>query len=134
VSALIAILAALSLLASGSAPDPGARMASAQGRTEASISGTASWYRTPGLTAAAGPRLRALLGPDWRGATVHVCAPQRGCVAVRLTDFCQCHRGERGERIIDLSDGAFSRLAPLAVGLVRVRVAAVAPPATDVAP
>jgi rare lipoprotein A (peptidoglycan hydrolase) len=60
---------------------------------------------------------------------VVVCAGE--CVTVTLTDWCQCHRGERSERIIDLSDEAFSRLAPLPVGLVRVRVERLRPPATD---
>jgi hypothetical protein len=97
----------------------------------ARLEGTASWYRTPGLTAAAGPELRQAIGKDWRGSVVSVCAGR--CVTVTLTDWCQCYRGERRERVIDLSDSAFERLAPLAVGLVRVRVSVQAPvpPATD---
>jgi rare lipoprotein A (peptidoglycan hydrolase) len=53
---------------------------------------------------------------------------------VRLTDWCQCYRGERRERIIDLSDDAFARLAPLSTGVVRVTVEVVDVPrlpATD---
>ena len=95
------------------------------------LRGIASWYRTPGLTAAAGPALRRAIG-RWRGARVVVCAGE--CVAVTLTDWCQCHRGERSERVIDLSDEAFSRLAPLAAGLVRVRIERLVPPATDAEP
>lgn len=99
-----------------------------------SLRGSASWYRVPGLTAAAGPELRQALGKGWRGARVTVCADR--CVTVRLVDWCQCYRGERRERLVDLSDGAFSRLAPLPVGIVRVRIVtpeqpASTPPATD---
>jgi rare lipoprotein A (peptidoglycan hydrolase) len=39
-------------------------------------------------------------------------------VVVRLTDWCGCY----GTRLIDLSDDAFSRLAPLSVGLVGVEI------------
>ena len=94
------------------------------------LDGTASWYRTPGLTAAAGPALRHALGRDWRGQLVKVCA--RNCVTVRLTDWCQCYGGERRERLLDLADAAFARIAPLAAGLVRVTVSPIVPPATDI--
>jgi hypothetical protein len=80
------------------------------------VHGTASWYQDPkhpdGLYAAAGPALRV---GDWRGRTVQVCAGS--CVTVRLTDWCACPK-----RVIDLSSDAFSRLAPLSRGLVRVTV------------
>jgi hypothetical protein len=99
------------------------------------LHGRASWYRASGMVAAAGPRLRAFLGHDWRGATVQVCSRQRACATVTLRDWCQCLRGEPGERLIDLSDDAFARLAPLPVGLVKVSIAAaIAPPQTDAAP
>jgi len=54
-------------------------------------------------------------------------------VVVRLTDWCQCYRGENRERLVDLSDDAFARLAPLMAGVVRVRVegVTVTPPSTD---
>lgn len=52
-------------------------------------------------------------------------------VAVRIVDWCQCYKGERRERLVDLSDSAFSALAPLSVGLERVTVSAVLPPRTD---
>ena len=94
------------------------------------LEGTASWYATPGLTAAAGPALRT---PGWRGSLVRVTAGSRS-VVVRLTDWCQCHRGTRRERVIDLSDAAFAELAPLSAGLVRVTVTPFTPPATDTAP
>lgn len=87
------------------------------------IDGTASWYAAPSGTAAAGPALRSFLGRDWRGQLVKVCA--RHCVAVRLTDWM------RRERLIDLSDDAFSELAPLAVGVLHVTVTPIEPPRTD---
>lgn len=90
--------------------------------------GTASWYAVSGDVAAAGPALRRALG-DWRGALVEVCAGR--CVTVKLVDFCQCYKGQRGERLLDLSDSAFAQLAPLAVGILHVRVSAIVPPATD---
>lgn len=48
-----------------------------------------------------------------------------------LSDWCQCYRGERRERLIDLSDSAFAALAPLSVGLERVTVTVPSAPATD---
>lgn len=83
--------------------------------------GRASWYGASGMIAAAGPALRARLGKGWRGQVVTVCAGER-CIRVRLADWCQCYRGEGRERLIDLSDDAFRRLAPLSRGLVRIRV------------
>lgn len=94
------------------------------------LRGVASWYATPGLTAAAGPKLRRWLGPNWRGATVVVSTGERS-VAVKLLDWCQCFKGQRSERLIDLSDGAFAALAPLASGLVRVTITIPVPPRTD---
>ena len=76
--------------------------------------GTASWYPADGMIAAAGPGLRH---GDWRGSIVQVCAGAR-CIRVTLSDWCQCY----GSRVIDLSDDAFRRLAPLSQGLVRVTV------------
>jgi rare lipoprotein A (peptidoglycan hydrolase) len=48
-------------------------------------------------------------------------------VTVKLVDWCQCY----GVRLVDLSDDDFAVLAPLAAGVVRVRIAIVLPPATD---
>lgn len=94
------------------------------------IEGRASWFHVEGNVAAAGPALREWLGPDWRGQHVRVSAGGRS-VVVAIVDWCQCYRGERRERVIDLSDGAFARLAPPSVGLVRVTVSRIVPPATD---
>lgn len=85
----------------------------------AMVEGKATWFRTSGLTGAAGPVLRDALG-DWRGEHVTVCASR--CVTVVLTDVCAC--GERGDEptLIDLSDGAFARLGPLSAGVIDVTI------------
>lgn len=86
-----------------------------------SVRGAATWYcctrshSASEMVGAAGPALRRMLGSRWRGATVRVCRLQR-CVLVRLVDWCGCPNG----RIIDLHPGAFRRLAPLSVGVIRV--------------
>ncbi len=79
------------------------------------IGGTATWFDNPQGEgqAAAGPALR--IG-DWRGSTVRVCA--QTCIVVRLTDWCAC----KGDRIIDLDDRDFAKLAPLSRGVVSVTV------------
>jgi rare lipoprotein A (peptidoglycan hydrolase) len=83
--------------------------------------GVASWYAYRPGEAAAGPALRRMLGPGWRGRTVTVRANGRS-VSVKLTDWCQCLSGQRAERLIDLDVRAFSRLADPRSGLVRVEV------------
>jgi hypothetical protein len=48
--------------------------------------------------AAAGPKLRAALGANWRGKVVLVDG-----LRVKLVDWCECHGGESGvEKLIDL--------------------------------
>jgi hypothetical protein len=79
-----------------------------------SVTGTASWYRYVVGGAAAGPRLRAALGPDWRGSVVTVCAAI--CVRVRLSDWMAA------DHLVDLDSRSFSRLAPLSRGVVEVSV------------
>lgn len=79
--------------------------------------GIASWYPADGMIAAAGPALRH---GEWRGSQVQVCGGAR-CVVVTLSDWCQCY----GSRVIDLSDDAFRRLAPLSQGLLRVTVSGI---------
>lgn len=82
------------------------------------VSGVATWYANgPGLYGAAGPALRAFLGPSWRGSRVTVCSGSV-CVTVPITDWCACGL----ERVIDLSPAAFSVLAPQSAGVVRVTV------------
>ena len=83
------------------------------------LRGTASWYDDgPGLYAAAGPALRV---GDWRGRAVLVSANGHRVLVV-LSDWCQCYFRTSRERVIDLSPTAFSRLAPLSAGVVRVEV------------
>jgi hypothetical protein len=120
------------LSATGGAPRPpavGAGTVSAP----AVISGPATWYDAPtARDAAAGPALRKALGRSWRDTTVEVCAGSR-CIEVVLSDFCRCPAGH----LIDLDDVAFSRLAPLSVGIIRVTITVAGahrptPPPTDV--
>jgi len=87
-------------------------------RSGHSIEGVATWHATgrDGLFAAAGPRLRSALGPGWRGDSVKVCAAI--CLWVVLNDYCRCSEA----RVIDLSDEAFSKLAPLRRGVIAVTV------------
>jgi hypothetical protein len=88
-------------------------------RTTHAISGAASWYCRAGVSpcmagypdgggfnayAAAGPRLRAALGPDWRGTIVYVDG-----VRVQLIDWCQCYEGQSNEKLLDLYYDVFAR-------------------------
>jgi rare lipoprotein A (peptidoglycan hydrolase) len=107
---LMAILVHIAMLTSP--PDP--------------IAGTASWYDYMPRQAAAGPALREALGKDWRGQIVTVCVSREtssACAKVRLTDWCQCHRGTNRERIIDLDRRTFAVLGvPPSRGIAKVRV------------
>jgi hypothetical protein len=47
--------------------------------------------------AAAGPKLRAALGGNWRGRIVYVDG-----LRVKLVDWCQCYQGRSYEKLIDL--------------------------------
>jgi hypothetical protein len=51
-----------------------------------------------------------------------VCNQSDVCVTVVLTDWCQCYKGERRERIIDLDVRSFAALAPTWRGLTKVTV------------
>ncbi len=84
------------------------------------VGGWATWYATPGLTAAAGPLLRDMLG-DWRGQLIEVESASRS-VTVRLTDACACGERHGLPTLLDLSDAAFRELADLGVGVVRVSI------------
>lgn len=88
----------------------------------APLTGTATWYDAPSRTdAAAGPALRDLLGPDWRGSWVTVTSGSRSA-NVRLTDACACGDRNGQPTLLDLDDEAFAELAPLSRGVVRVTV------------
>jgi hypothetical protein len=84
---------------------------------EFSVRGIATYYCRPPLSrctrgypdgwyAAAGPELRAWLGPDWRGLHVVVTDSVGSRVRVQLIDWCLCGGGH----IIDLYWSAFAGL------------------------
>lgn len=83
------------------------------------VSGDARYYGTgrDGYYAAAGCRLRKAMGPGWRGEHVLV-AYKRKAVEVILNDAV----GGCTSTLIDLSDEAFSALAPLSRGVIQVTV------------
>lgn len=109
--------------------------------TGSTLSGLASWYCRAGVSichykypdtkgfdayAAAGPKLRAAIcgsskSDCWRGRTVTVSANGQS-VSVRLTDFCQCYRGESHEKVIDLYWDVWAALG-IPNGSNRVKVA-----------
>ena len=109
-----------------SPPTPPAAVEPTGARSEPSLparsghtaKGWATWHATgrDGMFAAAGPRLRSALGPGWRGNSVQVCAAI--CIRVTLNDWCRCSES----RIIDLSDEAFTQLAPLGRGVIQTVV------------
>ena len=83
------------------------------------LRGPASWYCRAGVSpctythpdvggfdayAAAGPKLRAAIGPGWRGTIVLVDG-----VRVELIDWCQCFKGEPQEKLLDLYYDVYSR-------------------------
>jgi hypothetical protein len=83
------------------------------------IRGPASWYCRAGVSpctntnpdlggfdayAAAGPKLRAAIGPSWRGSIVWVDG-----IRVKLIDWCQCYRGEPNEKLLDLYYDVYAR-------------------------
>lgn len=94
-------------------------IAVAKPTTRQVIRGYASWYCDAGVSpctvsypdgsgfdayGAAGPRLRAAIGPDWRGTVVLVDG-----IRVKLIDWCQCYAGESNEKLIDLYRDVFLR-------------------------
>jgi hypothetical protein len=81
------------------------------------LSGTATWYAWRVGQAAAGPRLRAALGPHWRGRIVTVSHGTHH-VRVRLSDWCRCS----WSRVIDLDHRSFDDLMPLWRGVTTVSV------------
>jgi hypothetical protein len=83
------------------------------------IRGPASWYCRAGVSpctntnpdlggfdayAAAGPKLRAAIGPSWRGSIVYVDG-----IRVQLIDWCQCYQGEPNEKLLDLYYDVYAR-------------------------
>lgn len=85
-----------------------------------SITGQSTWWNSwgHGLYAAAGPTLRAAMGPGYLHRYVTACARGR-CVRVRLTTSCAC---SPESRVIDLSLDAFAQLASPSLGILEVEV------------
>ena len=84
---------------------------------QTAIRGSATWFRAPAGTAAAGPALRAFLGPHWRGTVVTVTANGHS-VTARLTDWCLCSSA----RVVDLDKRSFAKLADPSRGVIHVTV------------
>jgi len=79
------------------------------------LEGRATWYAWRTGQAAAGPALRAFLGPRWRGMTVLV-----NGVPVRLTDYMGT---TNRAKVIDLDDDTFRTVCgPLSMGVCDVTV------------
>ena len=68
------------------------------------------------MVGAACGKLRAAMGPNWRGKTVLVRSSDQQ-VTVKLVDWC----GSK-DKLIDLHPGAFKELGPLSRGVLRVTV------------
>ena len=83
----------------------------------AGLHGSATWFAAPRGTAAAGPALRAFLGPHWRGTVVTVTANGHS-VTARLTDWCLCSSA----RVVDLDKRSFAKLADPSRGVIHVTV------------
>jgi len=81
------------------------------------IWGQATWYNYNLGQAAAGPKLRAMLGATWRGKLVTVRYGTKH-VTVVLTDWCACS----STRIIDLDQRDFATLAWSGLGVIQVSV------------
>ena len=101
----------------GSTPAPVAKPSTRIG-APAGLRGIATWYAWRPGQAAAGPALRAALGPRWRGRLVRVCSAS-ACVSVRLTDFMA---SRVPGRLVDLDSRSFASLAPLSRGVLKVEV------------
>lgn len=103
------------------------------------LEGTATWYcsASSACTAGYGPSdLVGAIDPTLgigKGANVTVTHDGRS-VTVKVVDVCAC----AGRRLIDLTSGAFSRLAPLSAGVIDVTLTTTGPsvtvPPTDVTP
>jgi len=115
------------LAVTGSGPEPTRVPAAAS-----PLRGYATWYDTAG-GAAAGPDLRAALGPGWRGMSVVVTRADMGAgVVVQLTDWCACGSRNGVPTLIDLDRESFAVLALPSAGIVAVTVAPIpAPPVTS---
>ena len=78
--------------------------------------GTASWFDSPIGVSAAGPALRAAIGPGWRGTRVRVTGPAGSAWTV-LGDWMAM------DRLVDLDVSVFPAVCgPLSLGLCRAEV------------
>ena len=95
--------------------------AAAKPEPQPGIRGVATYYDWHRGQAAAGPALRRLLGPRWRGMTVTVRSSGRQ-VTVKLTDWCACAPRHGRPTLIDLDRRSFAILAPPSRGVIEVGV------------
>jgi hypothetical protein len=119
-----------------------------------SVDGVASWYGNPRAYgeptiawytrksewgnpvkyyAAAGPELRKMIGdpnPYHEHYPLFVTNRKTGkTIRVVVVDWCQCSKGKRGEKLIDLSPAAFVAVCgPLGKGICSVTVSPISPP------
>ena len=102
----------------------------------ASLRGTATWYCGNGSRCTRGYDPTDMVaaidtGTGFRRGDVVTVRHAGRAVTVRIVDVCGC----AGARVIDLTTGAFRRLAPLSRGVIPVTLtSAIALPATDAAP
>ena len=115
---------------------------------EAPIVGIASWYGNPRkwgeptvawytrkskwgdpvvFYAAAGPKLRDYLGdqnPYHEHYPLLITNPKTGkTILIVVVDWCQCSKGKKGEKLVDLSPAAFLALGvPLSRGIQKVYI------------
>ena len=82
--------------------------------------GVATWHPLPGLFASLGPKLRE--AGVVAGQRLTVCSGGRCVVVTAWPGGCWCRERPGGPTLLDLSDEAFSRLAPLGVGVISVEV------------
>ena len=82
--------------------------------------GVATWQPLPGLYASLGLKLRE--AGVVAGQRLTVCSGGRCVVVTAWPGGCWCRERPGGPTLLDLSNEAFSRLAPLGVGVLEVTV------------
>lgn len=122
---------------SGGAPDSGGPTIGPMPPPAVAVRGVASWCApTPKYCHGWGGHALLAAVPTFSYGDTHyrieVCRTDgAACVQATVVSFCACRAG----RVVDLSPFAFTHLAPLSAGVVRVEVERVGPgttpPATD---